>query len=88
VNGVGYWVRVLSPYAQRDFRSGVITDVEVVLFDKAGTEVHLPRPSGWSRADLLVRELEGDDLDPDDPIARGVRYLMKRDGQDRLELTT
>lgn len=87
MTGVGYWVRVLTPYAQRGFRRGWLTDLEVVLLDEAGTEAHLPRPSGWARADLLVRELEGDDVDPDDPARRGIVYSMRAPSGDRLELS-
>jgi hypothetical protein len=87
MTGVGYWVRVLTPYAQRGFRRGWLTDLEVVLLDEAGTEAHLPRPSGWARADLLVRELEGDDVDPDDSVRRGIVYSMRAPSGDRLELS-
>jgi hypothetical protein len=89
VNGVGYWVRVLSPYAQRGFRRGWLTDLEVTLVDEGGTEVRLARPSAsWARADLIVRELEQDDPDPDDPVRRGIVYSMRAPTTgDRLELS-
>ena len=86
---MGYWVRVLTPYAQRGFRKGVLDDLEVVLFSEAGHEVHLARPSAsWARADILVRELEQDDPDPDDPVRRGIVYSMRAPTTgDRLELS-
>jgi hypothetical protein len=87
-DGVAYWRQVFAPLAQRGYTHGVLDDLEVVLVNEVD-EIHIPRPSavGWSRADLVVSVLEGDDTDPDDPAARGVVYLMRSPTGDRLELS-
>jgi hypothetical protein len=84
--GLAYWRPLLAPYARAGYTRGLLDPLEVVLVNEVD-EVHIPRPSGWSRADLLVRELEGDDIDPDDPARRGVVYLMRSPTGDRMELS-
>jgi len=87
-DGVAYWRQVFAPLAQRGYRRGVLDDLEVVLVNEVD-EIHIPRPSafGWSRADLVVSVLEGDDVDPDDPARRGIVYSMRAPSGDRMELS-
>jgi len=83
MTGVDYWRQVLAPYARDGYRRGVLDDLEVALFNEAGTEARLRRPSaGWRAASLLLPALD-DDHDPE--VLRGVRYTMER-GKDRMEL--
>jgi hypothetical protein len=86
--GLQYWRAVLSSYWRDGYDHGVI-DSECVELFKAGASITLRRPSaGWARADLVVRGLEGDDIDPDDPEMRGIIYSMRSPSTgDRLELS-
>jgi hypothetical protein len=90
MTGRDFWVVTLRPWAAAGYTRGLLDDLEVTLVNEIdGNEVHLPRPSAsWSRADFLVRELEQDDPDPDDPVRRGIVYSMRAPTTgDRLELS-
>lgn len=83
MTGMDYWLRVLSPYARDGYHHGVLDDLEVVLLDEAGTEVHLPRPSAAWHVPVLP-SLDHT-ADGDLEASRGLRYLMQI-GSNRLEL--
>jgi hypothetical protein len=84
--GRDYWLRVLSPYVRDGYHYGMLDDLEVVLVNEIGAEVHLPRPSAAWHLPLLP-SLDGLDGDRDtEATTRGVKWLMQVD-RDRMELT-
>lgn len=84
MTGRDYWLTVLRPFARDGFRTGTVDDLEVVLLNEAGAEVHLPRPSaGWH---VPVLPSLDHTADADLEASRGLRYLMKV-GSNRLELS-
>jgi hypothetical protein len=79
------WVTRLAPYARDGYRTGWLTDHEVVLFGHDGAEVRIPRPQGgWLAASLVVPALDAQDLDAEE--LRGIVYVMQR-RRERMELT-
>jgi hypothetical protein len=52
-----------------------------------GFDLAPPPQRGWRPAWTILPALDGTE-DGDPEATRGIRYLMKREGQDRLELTT
>jgi hypothetical protein len=86
--GLAYWRARLAPLVQRGFTRGLLDPLEVTLVNEVdGTEFRLPRPSAaWVAASLLLPPLD-DDLDPDDPVRRGIVYSMRAPSGDRMELS-
>jgi hypothetical protein len=77
VNGLTYWRDRLRPYARSGYRTGYLTDREVVLRADDGREVRLRRPRRWLGGSEIDRALEAAREDFDDEAAAAARALWQ-----------